>query len=86
MLCNKLVFYGEELLAQRPRWTTTPCQPSVTAYSIYSQLPPISGGHLLHSQPDDTPYRGDKGPTEHGALNNSNGFYVEAVGLPCWSL
>jgi hypothetical protein len=33
-----------------------------TAYSIYSQLPPYSGGLLLHPQPEDAPCRGDKGP------------------------
>jgi hypothetical protein len=25
--------------------------------------PSISGGRLLHLQPEDVPYRGDKGPT-----------------------
>jgi hypothetical protein len=34
-----------------PRWRITPCQLSVTAYSIYSQLPSIRGGRLLHLQP-----------------------------------
>jgi hypothetical protein len=29
-------------LAQTPSWRTTPCRISVTAYSIYSQLPSIS--------------------------------------------
>jgi hypothetical protein len=62
---NKLIFYGEELLAppQPPSWRTTPCRLSATAYSIYSQLPTIPGGRLLHPQPEDAPCRGDKGPT-----------------------
>jgi hypothetical protein len=30
--------------AQPPSWRTTPCRLSATAYSIYSQLPSISGG------------------------------------------
>jgi hypothetical protein len=42
---------------------TTPCRPSATAYSIYSQLPSITGGRLLYPQPEDVPCRGDKGPT-----------------------
>jgi hypothetical protein len=62
---NRLIFYGEELLAPRPTpsWRTTPCRLSATAYSIYLQLPSISGGRLLHPQPEDAPCRGDKGPT-----------------------
>jgi hypothetical protein len=60
---TNLFFYGEELLAPRQSWRTTPCRLSATAYSVYSQLPSISGGHLLHPQPEDTPCRGDKGPT-----------------------
>jgi hypothetical protein len=36
---NKLVFYGEGILAPRPTssWRTTPCHLSAAAYSIYSQ-------------------------------------------------
>jgi hypothetical protein len=30
--------------AQPPSWRTTPCRLSATVYSIYSQLPPVSGG------------------------------------------
>jgi hypothetical protein len=40
----------------------------VTAYSVYSQLPSKTGGHLLHPQHEDAPCRGDKGPTQHGEL------------------
>jgi hypothetical protein len=67
---NKLIFYGEQLLAQRPtpnaqpsRWRTAPCRLSATAYLVYSQLSSISRGRLLHPQPDDAPCRGYKGPT-----------------------
>jgi hypothetical protein len=49
--------------AQHPSWRTTPCRLSATAYSIYSQLPSIPGGCVLHPQPEDAPCRGDKGPT-----------------------
>jgi hypothetical protein len=38
---NNTCFYGEELLAPRPSWRTTPCRLPATAYSIYSQLPSI---------------------------------------------
>jgi len=39
LFCNKVSFYGEELLAPHP--TRNPCQLFATAYSIYSQLPSI---------------------------------------------
>jgi hypothetical protein len=48
--------------AQPPSWRTTPCQVTAAAYSIYSQVPSISGGRL-HPQPEDAPCRGDKEPT-----------------------
>jgi hypothetical protein len=62
---NKLIFYGEELLAPRqtPKLEDHPCRLSATTYSIYSQLPSITGGRVLHPQPEDAPCRGDKGPT-----------------------
>jgi hypothetical protein len=61
---TSLFFYGEEFLAPRPTpgRRNTPCQLSVTAYSVYSQLPSISVGRLFHPQPEDAPCRGDKGP------------------------
>jgi hypothetical protein len=45
-----LVFYSEELLAltQPQSWRTIYYQLSATAYSVYSQPPSISGGHILH--------------------------------------
>jgi hypothetical protein len=49
---NKLDFYGGELLAPCPTpklEEITPCELSMTAYSIHSQLPSIYGGHLFHS-------------------------------------
>jgi hypothetical protein len=36
------------------------------SYSLYLQLPSIFGGRLLHLQPEDAPFRADKGPTKHG--------------------
>jgi hypothetical protein len=56
---NMLFFYSGVLLApaQHPSWITTPCRLSATAYSIYPQLPSISGGRLLHPQPEDAPRR-----------------------------
>jgi hypothetical protein len=50
MLCavfrNMVIFYGEELLAPcpTPKLEDHPCRLSTTAYSMYSQLPSISGG------------------------------------------
>jgi hypothetical protein len=46
-----------------PRWRATHCRLSASAFSIYSQPPSISGGRLLHPQPEDAPCRGDKGLT-----------------------
>jgi hypothetical protein len=40
-LCNKLIFYCEELCSPMPKLEDHPCRLSVTAYSIYSQLPSI---------------------------------------------
>jgi hypothetical protein len=53
--CNKFIFYGQELLAPRltPNWRATPCRLPASAYSVYLQLLSISGGRLLHPQPED---------------------------------
>jgi len=61
---NKLVYYGEELLAPRlaPKLEDRPLSAVATAYSIYLQLLPKSGGRLLRLQPQDAPCRGDRGP------------------------
>jgi hypothetical protein len=55
--CNKVIFSVRIcwLHAQLQSWRTTPCVLSATAYSIYSQLHSISGGRLLHPQPEDVP-------------------------------
>ncbi|XP_069668946.1 dynein axonemal heavy chain 6 isoform X3 [Periplaneta americana] len=52
----------EKPFIQPPSWRTTPHRLSATAYSIYSQLPSISGGRLLDPQPEDSPCRGDRDP------------------------
>jgi hypothetical protein len=65
---NQIIFYGEYLLAPRPtpQLENHPSRLSATAYSKYLYPHSISGGHLFHPQPEDTPCRGDKGPTLHG--------------------
>jgi len=52
------------LIGLRPTtiWKTTPIRLSSAAYSIYSQLPSISGGLLFHPQPRDAPCRGGRDP------------------------
>jgi len=45
-------------LDQTPCWRIIPCWLSAIACSIHSQSPFISGCHLLHPQPEDTPRRG----------------------------
>jgi hypothetical protein len=60
---------------------------------IYWQLPSISGGRLLHSQPDDTPCRGDMDPlnmVQHGTeaplLNYKYWSFITRVTLVIMSL
>jgi hypothetical protein len=55
-MTSEFIFYGEKLLAQPQfsSWRTTPCRLSATVLSIYSQLPSICGGCLLHPQPEET--------------------------------
>jgi hypothetical protein len=48
--------------AQPLRWRTTVVG-SPWLLIQFSQLPFISGGRLLHPQPEDAPCRGNKGPT-----------------------
>jgi hypothetical protein len=55
---NKLIFYGEELLAPRP----TPKLEDHPLSAVRDRLFSISGGRLLHPQTEDEPCRGDKGP------------------------
>jgi hypothetical protein len=52
--------------AQPSSWKTTPCRLFAIAYSVFSQLPSMSGDRQLHPQPEDAPCRGDKRTTEHG--------------------
>jgi hypothetical protein len=61
---NKLLFfYGEELLApsQLPNSRITPCRMSTIAFSI-------SGDCLLHLQPANAQYRGDRDPYSAGTI------------------
>ena len=59
--CNMLISYGKDLSApcQKSRWRTTTCLLSATVYSIYSQLPCVAGGRILHPQAEDAPCCGD---------------------------
>jgi len=52
---NKLLFYGEELLAPPNHQAGRP--PLVGC----PQLPSVPGGRLLHPLSDDAPCRGDRG-------------------------
>jgi hypothetical protein len=63
MIFHNKLFYGEGWLAPcpAPKLGTTPCCLSMAAYSAYSQIPSIAGGCLLHLQPEDVPFCGDKG-------------------------
>jgi len=48
---------------RHPNQRTSPCRLSTIAYSIYSELPSMSGGLLLHPPPEETPCLGDRGAT-----------------------
>jgi hypothetical protein len=56
-----LSFYCEKLLGpiRFPDCRTTPCLLSVDCLFMYLQLPSISGGRLLHPQPENAPCSGD---------------------------
>jgi len=58
---------GEELLAPRPtpNLEDHPLSTATNAYSMYSQLPYMFGGSLLHPQPHDAPCHGDRDPHNH---------------------
>jgi hypothetical protein len=64
-LRNKVAFLRWGVVSPRPTpsWRATPCRLSATVYLIYSQLPFISWGRLLHPQPEDAPCQGESGPT-----------------------
>jgi hypothetical protein len=72
---NKLNFNGTGLLApaQPQSWRATPCLLSATAYSIYSHLPSISEGRLLHRNPRKRHAMVTRGPLQ---------CYVETIGNP----
>jgi hypothetical protein len=60
---NKLIFLRRGVSpTPNPQAGGPPLVGCPTAYLIYSQLPFISGGRLLHPQPEGAPCRGDKGP------------------------
>jgi hypothetical protein len=63
---NKLIFYGDELLA--PRRTSKLEDHPLSAvreclFSIFAATLHKTGGRLLHPQPEDAPCRGDEGLT-----------------------
>jgi hypothetical protein len=68
VFCNILSFCCEELLAPRP----TP-KPGIhplsvvrnILFNINAEPPSVSGGRLLHPQPEDAPCRGDRRSTKY---------------------
>jgi hypothetical protein len=71
-----------QLLVQPASWRTTRYRLSVTACSIYSQRLSISGGRLLHLQPEDLPSRGDLCPLHVAFMEAGRGAYRVLVGKP----
>jgi hypothetical protein len=60
------IHYCERIHLKVPlQWSSTYCNFALLccAYSVYSQLPSISGSRPLHLQPEDAPCRGDEGLT-----------------------
>lgn len=57
-LCNiryQVNLHGKEDFPQTPSWRVIPYKLSVVAYSMYSQLRFISGGHRLYTYPEHKP-------------------------------
>jgi hypothetical protein len=63
-LRNKLIFYYDELLSPRPTTKLEDHNLSAVCYCVFNVFATssISGGRLLHPQPEDAPCRGEKGP------------------------
>jgi hypothetical protein len=79
MFHKRSVLYSEGLLAPRPthNWRTTPCRLSAAAYSIYSQLTSIAGGHLFHPQPKDAPCCSEKETHLTGDLQEIYNIWID---------
>jgi hypothetical protein len=56
------ILYAFLISPLRATWKTISCRLSMSAHALYSQLPSISGGRILHPQPEDAPYCGDRAP------------------------
>jgi hypothetical protein len=48
----------------------------MTNNSMYSQMPSISGGHLLQPQPEETPSCGDRDPHNKVTFHNLHHMYI----------
>jgi len=73
-LHKKLFFSRRRVVSpslKHQSWRTTPYRLSATDYSIYSQLPSIPGCCILHSQTEDAPCHGDRGPLNLACLNST---------------
>jgi hypothetical protein len=81
--CN-LIFHEKRLFVPRPSWRTTPYRLSTSAYSLYSQLPYIAGGHFLQPQPEDAPCCGDKWVTCLTWNNYTIKVKISFKQLVCW--
>lgn len=63
-ISEQVNIYGGDFLIIPPNHQCgghSPCRPSTTAYSEYPQLPPKTRGRRLYAQPENAPYRCDKG-------------------------
>ena len=59
----KLLRWGiVDISPNHTSWRSTACQLSATTYAVYSQLPSMSKGCLLHPHHDDVPCCGDTDP------------------------
>lgn len=77
--CDRLIFYGKQLLVTHTTrsWRTALRGLSMTAYSVYLQLPSIVGVHPHH------PQHGDEGPTNVALLIIKQKF-VHFSNLTCY--
>jgi hypothetical protein len=77
--CNIPVVYGEELLGPRPiiKVEDHPLSAVITVHSVYSQLPTISEGRLLHLQTEDARCLGDRDSREEA--NETLGYKRQGI-------
>jgi hypothetical protein len=53
--------------------------PVVTEYSVFLQIPSVSGGRIFHQQPEDVPFRGDRDSHNYFNFHACNTAVISVV-------